>query len=200
MSYSQNDEEKQIIAYVDACVGPEPRRFLDVGAFHPKTFSNTRALVERGWGGTYVEPAPINFASFLAEYRDEPRFTLIHAALAADSKLVELHDSFGDALSSTEPAHVARWTAAGVKFRPFLTKTVTWDEILDATGCDYTVLSLDVEGMSYELLRLLPLPRLAGLRLIVVEHDAKIEEAVAHVEPHGFKPLTLNGENLILIR
>ena len=39
-------------------------QFLEIGAYHPEEFSNTRALVELGWGGVYVEPSPKCFKTF----------------------------------------------------------------------------------------------------------------------------------------
>lgn len=201
--YSQSDEELHILKHFD---GHPAASFLDCGAYHPKTFSNTRALVERGWSGTYVEPAPTNFASFLTEYRDNPAITLVNTILAAGStdKLVAFHDSGGDALSSTNFNHVMRWKSHGVKFRQYLTKTTTWLELFDAVGRDFTMLSIDAEGSSVALLRALidldlrvTLPQLT---LITVEHDGQHEQISADLRPCGFGMIALNGENAIFTR
>ncbi len=59
--YSQNDEERVILELV----GDGKGRFLDIGAFDGVMFSNTRALVERGWCGICVEPNPFTFLKLL---------------------------------------------------------------------------------------------------------------------------------------
>lgn len=195
--YSQNEEEKFIVDYFSTAA---PGRFLEVGAYHPKIFSNTRALVELGWSGTCVEPAPVNFAAFLTEYRDNSNITLVNSVVGDSSRLVEFYDSGGDALSSVVPAHVSRWSAAGVKFRKYLTKMITWDELLEATGDDYLMLSLDAEGVSFDLFMMLPFARFSQLKLVVIEHDYHSDEIMNVLRPLGFEQLMLNGENLIAAR
>lgn len=55
-NYSQFEEQTAILK---AFGNPEiPRRFLDIGSWDAVTFSNTRALVELGWSGVLIEPAP----------------------------------------------------------------------------------------------------------------------------------------------
>ena len=39
--------------------------FLDIGAWHPTIFSNTRALIERGWSGVIIEPSPGPFINLM---------------------------------------------------------------------------------------------------------------------------------------
>ena len=56
-SYSQYGEDRAIVELFGDHVG----RFLDIGAWHPTVFSNTRALFERGWSGVMVEPSPCPF-------------------------------------------------------------------------------------------------------------------------------------------
>lgn len=203
--YSQHDEESFILQHFGE---HSQGRFLDVGAYDPRTFSNTRALVERGWGGTYVEPAPRNFAGFLDTY-PLPQWkdiTLVNAAVTphADAGMVLFHDSCGDALSSADLSHVARWETAGVRFRPFWLKTITWDELLDTTGRDYRLLSLDAEGASLALLLALVrddhLAKLHRLEFIVVEHDGQPDIAESFLRPHGFSRVVINGENILLSR
>jgi hypothetical protein len=66
-SYSQYGEDLIIL---DAFAGSqyledEPGTFLDIGAWHPTIFSNTRALIERGWAGVIIEPSPGPFINLM---------------------------------------------------------------------------------------------------------------------------------------
>jgi FkbM family methyltransferase len=198
--YSQNSEEKWILDQIKTLTeGEYIKSFLDCGAYAPKVFSNTRCLVECGWSGTYIEPAPSNFDQFLKEYRDNPAITLVNAAVAAESKLVEFYDSGGDALSTMSTSHVELWSPV-VKFRKYLTKTITWDELLAAVSDKFSVLSLDVEGLNKELFDLLPLNRLTYLKIIVVEHQGYQSEMTRRAKDYGFTAFDFNGENLMLCR
>jgi len=55
--YSQNLEQNYILEYFKDRRGT----FIDIGANDGLTLSNTRALVELGWRGVFVEPSPMAF-------------------------------------------------------------------------------------------------------------------------------------------
>ena len=79
--YSQCNEEEFIAA---ATAHIERGRFLDIGAFHSKIFSNTRALYERGWSGVMIDCAPRALVSLLEDYGAEERITIVNAAVALE--------------------------------------------------------------------------------------------------------------------
>lgn len=56
--YSQFGEQAHILGALAEAGFTSVGRFLDIGCWDPITFSNTRALVELGWSGVLVEPAP----------------------------------------------------------------------------------------------------------------------------------------------
>src|SRR5690554_1870971 len=105
--YSQNDEQEHILNFfVD-----RPRRFLDIGAYDGKAFSNTFALAERGWGGVCVEPSPGPFVGLMNHHAGRRDITLVNCALATQPGWITFHDSGGDAISTLDPAHRAKWEA-----------------------------------------------------------------------------------------
>ncbi len=54
-SYSQSGED----VVVDSILNRQKKGFyVDIGAFHPKVFSNTYLFYKRGWRGVCVEPNP----------------------------------------------------------------------------------------------------------------------------------------------
>ena len=64
MSYSQYGED-QIIAAEFLRRESANRFFLDIGAWHPTIFSNTRLLIEQGWSGVIIEPSPGPFINLM---------------------------------------------------------------------------------------------------------------------------------------
>ncbi len=200
--HGQNHEDDIIARHIDSLPTDSGlvKRFIDIGGYDPIALSNTRLLVERGWGGVYVEPAPDNALRFLKEYRTNRDILLVNAAVvASDPILAKFWDSNGDAVGSTSEAHVAKWEAgSGVRFAPYLTKQISVDELFGAVGYDFSVLSLDVESLNLALFLALPMDKLTGLKVLVVEHDGHVD--VIRRKMAGWKELALNGENLVFAR
>lgn len=202
--YSQNNEEEIILNYLGTASpsSSSPRRFLDIGAYDGRTFSNTLKLVELGWHGVCVEPSPGPFVRLIAEHKDRPHVQLVHAAITAEepARLVTFHDSGGDAVSTLEPAHVQRWSKSGVAFKPFWTLTLPLASLFAQFGTDYEFLNLDVESVNIDIFRKLPFAAMTGLRLICVEHDRHIDEIRTLAGQFGFHEIGFNAENLILAK
>jgi FkbM family methyltransferase len=175
-------------------------RFLEIGAYDPISLSNTRALVELGWSGVYVEPAPDNAARFLKEYKNREDIVLVNAAISLKSELVKFFDSGGDALSTMSQEHMIKWNT--VKFTPYFTKTITLDELFAAVGGGFSFVNLDVEGLNRDLFHALPLKDMTenGLRMLCVEHDGFVDEMRSTMIGLGYSILSYNGENLIFGR
>lgn len=61
--YSQEGEDILLRRYMgENCKG----LYVDIGAFHPKRFSNTYFYYKRGWSGLNIEPNPAVHKQFLA--------------------------------------------------------------------------------------------------------------------------------------
>jgi FkbM family methyltransferase len=60
-SYAQEGEDMVLQRLFDA---KERGFYVDVGAHHPKRFSNTYIFYKRGWSGINVEPNPASIRSF----------------------------------------------------------------------------------------------------------------------------------------
>jgi len=112
MRYSQNQEEDVIQSWFGDFVGT----FLDIGANDGKTLSNTYALVERGWAGTYVEASPKAFERLSALIGVNPKFDLINCLAGSndgDNILKESGELLGTgdiALVSSTKFHLHQWT------------------------------------------------------------------------------------------
>lgn len=200
-SYSQNNEQAVIVDEFKR-LGVEKGRLLEIGAYDPCAFSNSRALIEQGWMAVLVEPSPKPFSTLLAAYGNNEKIALVNAAISpAHAKLVEWFDSGGDAISTTNPAHKAKWEAGWkVKFTSFWVFTMPMSALFDQFGFDFEFINIDVESTNLELFRALPWAALKQTKIICVEHDAHQHEMSQLAAQHGFHPLAMNGENLILTR
>ncbi len=197
MSYSQNDEEQHILRILQH-LDLTPRRFLDIGAYNPKLFSNTRRLFELGWNGVMIEPAPGPFLDLLIEYGNCPRIQLVCAAVGTTRGLVTFHNSEAGTATSNEP-HYQKWRDTTKYEGAFNVAVVTMDDLISKFGREFEFVNIDAEGDSADLflwalrLRLRP-------KCFCVEHDARHEELTRVALLHGYVREHLNGENVIFAR
>jgi FkbM family methyltransferase len=200
MPYSQNNEETVILALLEKA-GYGQGRFLDIGAYDGKTFSNTLRLAELGWSGVCVEPSPTAFTGLLKVHQANPEIILVQAAVSTDGGWLDFYDSGGDAVSSSDLAHVAKWNKnAGVKFTRFALKSVSIEELFTKFGTSYDFINLDVESLNWALFQAFPWEWLERTQVICVEHDGHADAMVAIASGHGFRKVEQNAENLILTR
>jgi FkbM family methyltransferase len=208
MPYSQYGEDDTVLQ-IFAQRGLHHGRFLDIGAYDGKTFSNTLAFVERGWGGVLVEPSPTPLKALLERYRDSLNVTIVNAVIAAQGgrELVKLYDAMGDGLSTTEPSHVKRWRAAvervGNGFSPFWTMQLPVWELVTVFPGPYQLVSIDTEGTSAAIWHAMPDEALTETMAAIVEHDGetdKIKWIEQRGRDRGFQAVVVNGTNTIMVR
>jgi len=194
--YSQRDEERVIVDWF-AQHGKVTGRFLDVGAYNAKVFSNTRRLYELGWSGVMVEGGPAQAAALADEYGTEPRITLVNCVLAEACGWRE----FGvtrDALSSLDKAHQQLWhDNQKVQFSPVQVYAMDWKTFIARFGPRFDFISIDVEGFNWSLIRTINFGTL-GASLLCLEYGANRAEIVEHVRPWGYTLLHDTGENILL--
>ena len=196
--YSQNDEERIILEHIGEL---PPGRFLDIGAYDGKTFSNTLRLVELGWGGVCFEPSPTVFPHLQKLHEGRDNVVCVPKAVSDATGFTTFFDSGGDAISTTEMSHRRKWERGyRCKFTNVTVPTVSIDDMLAEHGTDFGFLNLDVESANLHLFTLMPWERLDRLRLICVEHDGAEGRMVAHVAGLGFRRVGFTGENILLYR
>lgn len=194
MSYSQGDEERVIL---EACAGTVVGKILDIGAWSAITFSNSRALIERGWHALLVEPSPQPLLNLLEAYASEPRVKIIQAAVGCERSLVPFYCT-DDAVSTTDTKVYEQWRQTAKYRGVFYVSQITLEDIFIQFG-SFHFINIDAEGISVDLFRRLDLGVMSPL-CVCVEHDNRIQECMEHAQMHGFKCAFANGTNAIFTR
>ena len=151
MSYSQEGEDVLLNRIFDS---KKDGFFVDVGAHHPKRFSNTYFLYRRGWRGINIDALPGAMAAFRLERPDD-----INLEFGVGSKQGELlFYTFCEAALNTFDRALARKRqiegakASGEVRVPVRTLSSLLQDYLPI-GRSIDFLSVDVEGMDLDVLQ-----------------------------------------------
>lgn len=195
--YSQKKEEKYILKYFKKKpVG----KFIDIGAFHVFKFSNVRALYEKGWGGILVEPAPQNYKAIAEHYKGDKRIEVLNIAVGEPAGEIDFYESDGDAVSTSDLAHMERWGAAGVKYAKIKVNQVSVSDFMNQYCKDVDFLSIDTESTNIILFRNIPEFVWEQIRMLVIEHDNNEKEIEDKLSNFGFTTRYISSENIILAK
>lgn len=128
--------------------------YVDIGAHHPRRFSNTRLLAEKGWRGINVDPLPGVMKSFR---KDRPRDINLEIGISKARGFLSYYmfnDSALNGFSSglSLERHTARDEYRILKEIEVETRTMedVFDEYLG--GDEINILTIDVEGHEMEVL------------------------------------------------
>jgi len=196
--YSQQDEQRFILQTLE---GLPHGRFLDIGAWDPKTFSNSRALYELGWEGVLVEGSPLPVRNLLREYGTDPRVRVVSAFVGFPEQLARVHIT-DDAVSTTEEAEYDRWKNMARFEGELFIPIISFSQIFDTFGSHFDFVSIDTEGTSVDLLRQMLSHREfwnknLRPRCICVEYNDRLEEAISLATQAGFSVVHHNDTNVI---
>ena len=148
-SWSQEGEDR-ILSVLLRDHGPG--FYVDVGAHHPKRFSNTFLLYRSGWRGLNIEPDPDLARAFHVHRKRDVTAQVGIGTTAGSHNLYR----FSDAALNTFDAEIARAREGeGWSRRDTISVRVApLKELLAEYGVDKVdVLNIDVEGRDLDLLR-----------------------------------------------
>lgn len=195
--YSQYGEDRHITSIVRDCEG---QRLLDIGAYHPTCFSNSRALLESGWSGVLVEPSPEPFLTLLKEYEPWKGVELINAAVvpAHPAGLIRFHAT-ADAVSTSDEVVRERWAKAGGYYGSYWAHTIAVGDLIAQFGANWDFINVDTEGSSVDVFAAIIR---AGCRprCMCVEHDDRVQESNRYASSAGYRQVLLNGTNVLYAR
>lgn len=193
-SYSQNGEDKIVLRHLNK----ESGTVLDIGAGDGKTFSNSLALIERGWKGILIEPSPRAFAKLLELHGGNPNVTLLNAAVGVEDRIVKFYESGDSLYSTTKSDQAVTWTSRGMKYTQYWVPQISPKTLTNQLGACANVLSIDIEGASFDVLCQCPLDW--DPSIIIIEHDGRAVEISGWGRDHKYDVVALNAENIILQR
>lgn len=186
---------------------------LEIGAWHPTCFSNSRRMIDAGWSAVLVEPTPLAVEKLLRAYRENEKVEVISGAVGLTGGFLHM-DVTEDAVSTFDSSTFEIWKRTGGYYGKMLVKPIPVGEIWDSFG-PFDVVSIDAEGQSVSILRemLRHIPRAAFAKyptVICVEFDNQ-KQAVREIAGHSnyefimeadrdIGPVKANGTNMILVR
>lgn len=182
-SYAQEGEDVLLLRLLE---GKGRGFYVDVGAHHPKRFSNTYLFYQLGWRGINVDATPGSMKLFAAQ---RPRDINIEAAIACDSgdRTFYLFDE--PALNCFDPALAQERTSSGYKLVALQSvRTRRLADLLSAAlppGQPIDFLTVDAEGADLEVLRSNDWRRFRP-RFVLVEDLARSAEVLAQSEVRAF--------------
>ncbi|MBE0570266.1 MAG: FkbM family methyltransferase [Ignavibacteriaceae bacterium] len=152
-SYAQEGED--LILYRMIYGKIEKGFYVDVGAHHPKRFSNTYFFYEQGWQGINIEPMPGSKRNF-----DKVRPRDINLEIPINSTEEELtYYIFNDPALNGFSKDISLLRNQSPDYRIIKTvnmKTKTLSSVLNehlSGGQKINLLSIDVEGLDIEVLK-----------------------------------------------
>jgi FkbM family methyltransferase len=182
-TWSQEGEDMILRRFFDA----QPRGFyVDVGAHHPRRFSNTHALYRAGWSGVNVDAKPGAMRAF---ERERPRDRNVEAAVSKDGR-TQVYSEYNDpALNTLKAPETLGYDAERFKVtaqRAMPTRTLK--DILTEhvpAGQRIDLMSVDVEGMDLEVLEGNDWTRFRP-RCVLVELWARTFDELGRSDLHRF--------------
>jgi FkbM family methyltransferase len=193
-THSQYDEEQAIASYFTARAPGQKGRFLDIGAWDAKTFSNTRALYERGWRGVMIDPSPFAVAGLVREYGGDPLMQIMAVAVATEATMLRLHVS-EDSVSTTKDANYDSWKTQTKFHGDIFVPSITWETINNQFG-GFDFANIDAEGVSVDLFHDM-LKYGAKPPCVCVEHDGRLPELGQAATAAVYKMIYANGTNAV---
>ena len=151
-TYSQEGED-MVLRRLFA--GVEKGFYIDIGAHHPKRFSNTYLFYKCGWRGINIEPNP-DMIRLFQRYR--PRD--VNLGLGVSDRAGELkYFMFNEPALNSFDVNIARARESDERYRIIGSEPVKvdrLDSILEkyvSKGTEIDFMTIDVEGMDLEVLR-----------------------------------------------
>jgi FkbM family methyltransferase len=200
-SYSQEGED-MILQRIFA--GKESGFYVDVGAHHPRRFSNTYFFYRRGWSGINIEPNPEAVRTFQS---DRERDTNLQCGIS-DRAGNLTYFSFDEAALNTFDQALAKSRIASTPYKLVGTETIPVERLESILSkhvpenrpIDF--LSIDAEGLDFPVLQSNDWSRYRPTCVLVEALGISLEQAMQgdiyrFMKSHGYELLAKTFNTLI---
>lgn len=150
--------------------------FVEIGAFDGDYVSNTSGLADMGWTGFYVEPVPEYFERCKTRHVANDAVTVSRYAVGASPGEVDLY--VGGVLTTARDDVKGifdrlDWSRGLVTDSKVTAPMVTLERFLEdmGVGPGFDLLSVDVEGLEWDVFRVFDIRRWSPGMVIVELHD-----------------------------
>lgn len=201
--YSQGNEEQIVLDYFQGKKGT----VLDIGANDGKTLSNSLRVIELGWSGVMVEASKNVFKKLEELHKANKNVHCLNYAIADKEGELEFfesghHLSSNDhsLLSSLKKEEIFKWMSS-TEFKKTKVNAITFDQLLEKSPIKtFDLITLDIEGMDYEVLSQINLKEIGCKMLIVETNSINNEKFIKYCGQFGMQLYSKNYMNLIFTR
>jgi FkbM family methyltransferase len=155
--------------------------YVDVGAHHPKRFSNTFLFYKKGWKGINIDAMPGSMSAFK---RLRPRDVNIEAAVGSSTSELMYHIFDEPALNTLDSDLAKKYMQGGERLvRRIPVPTHQLKDILDkyvAPDQKIDFLSVDVEGLDLEVLKTNNWTKYRPTLIVTEIFATNLREAMTH--------------------
>jgi FkbM family methyltransferase len=167
--------------------------YIDVGAHHPKRFSNTYFFYKKGWSGINIDAMPGSMNSF---NKIRPRDMNLEIPIS-NKKHILTYYAFNEPALNGFSKKLSQSRDGKNNYKILFTKNIetnTLEEILDNSKVRFKVidfLSIDVEGLDFEVIQSVNLDKYRP-RVILIEIlsagmcDIESSEIYAYLNTKGY--------------
>lgn len=194
-TYAQHGDDLAIINIFHRLKIWKPS-YLDIGAHHPFDLSNTALLYQRGSRGINVEANPALISEFRRHRPEDKNVCVAVGPMSGAAKLNRISEKSG--CNSLLPL-------AGKLHDSIDVPVLTADEIVNvyADGCWPDLLSVDAEGMDFEILASIDYAR-GGPKVICAEAVSQIADVETGIRElmlgNGYSVHSWVGSNMLMAR
>ena len=201
--YSQHGEAKHIANYFKDYKGS----LLSIGENDGKTFSNVLGLIELGWSAHLVEPSEIAFDKMKALHKENKLVQCYKFAITETDGLFDYYDSNshlgnGDTslLSTLVKSEIKRWKGTQI-FEEKKISGLSFKSFIKASQIEnIDLISIDAEGMDFDILKQIDPVRLDVKMLIIETNSVDDKKYIDYMTSYGYKVMYRNFCNTIFIK
>lgn len=181
---------------------------LDIGANDGITLSNSKFFRDKGWKGFLVEAAKKPYERLLNNTDNNTK--CFNIALGIENLTLKFYES-GRHLGNDDVGLVSsliydethRWRSGGVKYDEYDVMCLNWKSFIEKYNLNdekFDIISIDIEGMDYEVLNQIDLD-FVNCKIVCVEFNGnRKQEFIELLDNFNMELVHENPENLIFVK